>query len=374
MDANILPKSEATELFYRIALSFVPGVGSKTAAVLLNHFGCAKDIFYASAKKLKSIPGIHPAKALSFRDATVLQVAEKELAFVAKQGIQVLLPDMPEFPQRLLLCEDAPSLLYYKGNASLNSKHIVAVIGTRNHTEYGQRITAALVEALQDRHDLLLVSGLALGIDTVAHQAAIHHGIPTVGVLGHGLDRLYPAANRALASQMTESGGLLSEFPSGTKPDKQHFPIRNRIVAGMCDVTVVTESDEKGGAMITAYLACGYNREVAAFPGRVTDNCSRGTNKLIQKNIAALISDAKDLLQLMNWYPGTKKTAQPELFPQLSPDEQPLIALLNREEPVHTDKLLQQSGYTPARLASVLLQLEMKGLIQSLPGKRYGRL
>lgn len=370
MSTNILPNED--ELFFQLALSFVPNVGSKTARLLLNYYDSAKDIFKASVRELKQIDGVGEVRAGMFRNHDAFKLAEKELAYVMRHDIGILLFNRAGYPKRLLHCDDAPLLLFYKGTADLDAVKTIAVIGTRSHTDYGERITENLLDQLSGIQDLIVISGLAFGIDTIAHRACIKNGIDTVGVLGHGMDRMYPATNRALSKEMMLKGGLLTEFPSGTKPDRQNFPVRNRIVAGMSDVTVVVESDVKGGAMITAYLACSYNREVAAFPGRVYDSRSGGPNMLIRKNIASMITDAGDLLALMRWDEQPVKTpAQQKLWQQLSDEEHIITTLLQQQETLHSDELRLRSGFSHPQLAAVLLQLEMHGIIKSLPGKMY---
>ena len=294
--------------------------------------------------------------------------------FAEQHKVKLLPIGHPAYPSRLLQCEDAPLVLYYKGEADLNAAKTAAIIGTRKNTDYGQRCTEGLVEALASIPDLLIVSGLALGIDTLAHRSALRHSIPTIGVLGHGLDKLYPATNAALAREMLTQGGLLTDFPAGTRLSPQNFPVRNRIVAGLCDVTIVVESDVKGGAMITASVALGYHREVAAFPGRIYDGRSEGPNFLIRKNMASLIRGADDLLELMNWQADSKqpsRAVQARLFATLSEDEQTIVNLLKDKDTVHTDELMHRTGFAYPHLASVLLNLEMQDLIKSLPGKIY---
>jgi DNA processing protein len=249
---------------------------------------------------------------------------------------------------------------------------MVAVIGTRKYTDYGQRLCEDLIEGLKGEEDTLIISGLAHGIDTIAHKSALKNNLSTIGVLGHGLDRIYPATNKNLSKEMQEHGGLLSEFPSNTLPDKSNFPMRNRIVAGISDVTVVVESDISGGALITARIASSYNRDVAAFPGRVHDNKSSGCNELIRTNVAAMITKADDLLELMGWQKDKKnKTVQKQLFLNLSAEEQTIINILQTKDSVHADELLHASDMTNSQLAGVLLGLEMQGLIKALPGKFY---
>jgi len=367
----MLPKEE-TRHFYEIALSFVPDVGPKTARALLAKFPTAEAIFGAPLKELKTISGLTEPRAKMFRSPDVLKRAETELEFALKNGVSVLFLTDENYPKRFLNCEDPAIVLYYKGSANLNVSKTIAIIGTRKNTDYGQRATEDLVEGLQGIDDIIVISGLALGIDTFAHKSSLKHRIPTVGVVGHGLDRIYPHSNKSLADDMISRGGLLTEFPSETLVSRQNFPVRNRVVAGVSDITVVIESDVKGGAMITAYIAHGYNREVAALPGRIYDSKSGGPNLLIRNNIAAMITGADDLLELMNWgkHEGGK-AVQKQLFLELSPDEQTVYDLLREKDSLHTDDLLYQSGFASPRLASVLLQMEMQGVIKALPGKHY---
>ena len=366
----MLPNDE--ELYYRLALSFVPEVGAKRGMALLQHFDTAKEIFKAPLKELKKIDGITEERARAFKSDAVLQRADEELRFVQKHEVQVMLITDSDYPQRLTHCNDAPLLLYYKGSANLNAGKIMAIVGTRKNTDYGQKLCETLIEGLQTQDDIIVVSGLAYGIDAIAHRKSVELGIPTVGGLGHGLDRIYPATNKHLAKDMLQNGGLLTEFPSGTVPDRTNFPMRNRIVAGISDVTVIVESDRSGGSLITAYMASGYNREVAAFPGRVSDNKSTGCNNLIRSNIAAMITGPGDLLELMNWNKGKQpKAVQKQLFLNLSDEEQKLVDILQTKDSVHADDLYYQTGLGGSQLAATLLQLEMQGLIKTLPGKHY---
>ena len=364
----MLSKEENEELFYKLALTFVPGIGAKTGRILLEHFGSAKKVFLAPAKELRHAEGIGEIKVKGFKDISILKRAEKELDFVLKNSISVIPYGAIK---RLLQCSDAPLLLYYKGMANLDAQRVVAIVGTRKNTDYGTKLCEELVEGLRSVENILIVSGLALGIDAIAHKKSVLLGIPTVGVLGHGLDRIYPFTHKALAAQMIENGGLLTEFPMGTNPDKNNFPMRNRIVAGISDITVVVESSLSGGALITAYMANGYNRDVAAFPGRINDTRSAGCNELIRNNVASLITKPEDLIELMNWSSKKVKTVQKQLFLDLTVTEQKLIEILNTKEKVHADDLLLSTGLDNSILAATLLQLEMMGLIKSLPGKFY---
>ncbi len=367
----MLRGEEQEEIFYQLALTYVPGIGTKTGRVLLEHFGNAVTIFKRPIKELNNICKIGETKIKGFKDEEVLKKAERELAFVLKNDLDALYHNH-NFPKRLSNCSDAPLLLFYKGNANLDAAKVVAIVGTRKNTDYGHKLCEELVEGLRSLENVLVVSGLAFGIDAIAHKRCVQLGIPTVGVLGHGLDRVYPYIHKELAEQMTENGGLLTEFPSETLPDRTNFPMRNRIVAGMSDVTVVVESQAAGGALITAHMASGYNREVAAFPGRVNDCKSIGCNELIRTNIAGMITNAEDLAEMMNWNnEGRPKAVQKQLFINLTIDEQKIVDLLQTKDSVHADELFYGTGLANSQLAATLLQLEMQGLIKALPGKLY---
>lgn len=371
--ANMLPFQEEN-LLSELALTFVDGVGPKTIRALISRFGTASEVFQAPLRSLKSIPGMGEQRARAVKDSAVMKRAETELAFIQKHQIKPLFFTDAEYPHRLKQCDDAPSILFYRGSAPLEFQKVLAIVGTRKNTDYGLRVTEALIEGLQSQTDLCIVSGLAFGIDAIAHRKSLQCGIPTIGVVGHGLDRIYPNANKALAREMVGNGGVLTEFPSGTKPDRTNFPLRNRVVAGMSDVTVLVESDIKGGAMITAYMARYYNREVAAFPGRTIDQRSGGPNKLIRDNIAALITDVSDLLNLMDWQgqkPASKQQAL--LFGNLNPEEEHILNALESGDGLHVDELLHRTGMPMSQLASQLLQMEMRGLIRALPGKMFRR-
>ncbi len=359
------------ELFYQLALTYVPGVGSKTGRALLERYGSAAAIFKLPVKELKNNDGITDIRAKGFKDPEVMNKAEHELDYVLKKDVQLIFHGH-NYPNRLSNCSDAPLVLFYKGNADLHAAKVVAIVGTRKNTDYGHQLCEELIEGLQSLENVLIVSGMALGIDGIAHKKCVQLGMPTVGVPGHGLDRMYPHSHRELAEQMIENGGLLTEFPSETLPERNNFPMRNRIVAGLSDVTVVVESPVSGGALITAHLASGYNREVAAFPGRVNDTRSAGCNELIRTNIAALINNTSDLVELMNWDKERKpKAIQKQLFINFTPEEQQIVDLLQARDNVHADELFHQTGLANSQLAATLLQLEMQGIIKSLPGKYY---
>ena len=360
------------EIYYQIALSFVPNIGPKIANGLIAEIGSAKGVLTAPLKQLLKLEGVGELRAKSLKETSIYALADKEINYIHNKNISVFHQHHVQYPQRLLQCSDAPQLLYYKGTADLNVAKTVAIIGTRKNTEYGQRLTNDLIEGLSKFPEILVVSGLAHGIDTIAHKAALKNNLKTVGVLGHGLNTIYPVANKNLAKEMVEQGALLTEFASNSKMDKGNFPARNRIVAGISDITVVIESDIKGGALITAYLANSYNREVAAFPGRAYDTKSSGTNMLIRKNMATLITSSDDLLEFMGWQkPKKQAVVQTQLLLNLSDEEQLIIKFLQEKDTTHSDELLQRSGLGSSILASNLLMLEMQGLIKTLPGKYY---
>lgn len=360
------------DLLYQIALTLIPNIGDVHSKALVNHFGSAEAIFRAPKKELDALEGVGSVRASSIINFRDFSVAEAELRFVETYKIKTLFLTDKEYPQRLLNCYDSPALLYYKGNADLNTSKIVAIVGTRSHNDYGKNICEKLVEELKNE-DILIISGLAFGIDTIAHKTSLKNNMSTVGVIAHGLDRVYPSQNSALAKQMISCGGLLTEFKSNTIPGKQNFPGRNRIVAGISDAVVVIESGIRGGSLITAELGNGYNKDVFAFPGRVGDTKSEGCNYLIKNNKAALITGADDLLENMGWKQSKKPSVkkQRELFIELTTDEKIVVEILQTQEQVHIDDLYFKSKLSSSAVAQALLMLEMQGVVFSLPGKIY---
>ncbi|MCO5240868.1 MAG: DNA-processing protein DprA [Chitinophagaceae bacterium] len=361
-----------SDLFYHIALTMVPHIGDVHARELLQHFGDAEKVFTARKSSLDHFPGIGTVRSRSIKAFKDFKRVEDELRFIERYNITVLRQTDAGYPKRLLHCYDAPFLLYFKGNADLNHHKIMAVIGTRNHTDYGKEMTAGILEDIA-RHDVLIISGLAYGIDTLAHKAALKNQLSTIGVLAHGLDHIYPSANKSLAKEMTTRGGLLTDFMSGTPPDKQNFPKRNRIVAGMSDATLVIETQINGGSMITAELANSYNKDVFAVPGRATDAKSAGCNYLIRSNKAALITSGKDLAAFMNWgeAPVKKKTIQKELFTEQTAEEKTILKIIGEKETVSIDEIAAGCNFSSSRIAASILNLELQGLITAMPGKRY---
>jgi DNA processing protein len=360
-------------LHHRIALSFVKNLGPVSAKSLIAYLGSEEAIFKTSVAKMVKIPGIGDKRVALWDFDDALKKAEKELLFIEKHGIEVIFYTDSRYPKRLKNCGDSPVLLYAKGKMELNPPHIISIVGTRNATDYGRQLCKQLIEELQ-QYQVLIVSGLALGIDVAAHKECLRLNMPTVGVLGHGLDRLYPSQNRATADKMLENGGLLSEYPSGTIPDRENFPQRNRIVAGIADATVVIEAGIKGGALITAEIANSYNRDVFAFPGRLGDDYSEGCNFLIRNNKAGLLTCVADLAFSLGWEKTdhAKPVEQFVLPLDLSADERLIFDILQQHKaPLAIDDLTIKANMPMSMLAMNLLNMEMQGYIRSLPGKTY---
>ncbi len=360
------------DLIYKIALTLIPGVGSVNGKSLVAYCGGVRAVFLEKKRALLKIPGIGEQTVNAISNHNVFDRAEEEVRFISQKNITPLFYLEKDYPIRLKQCHDSPLMLYYKGTADLNVPKVVAMVGTRNATEYGRDMCRKIIEGLVEQN-VLIISGLAYGIDTWSHKAALENKLETVGILGHGLDRVYPYANRSLAEKMLENGGLLSEYMSSTLPDRENFPMRNRIIAGMSDAVVVVEAAETGGALITAEIANSYNRDVFAIPGRIGDLHSEGCNKLIKINKAALLQSAKDIIYLMNWndVKGNKKSMQRQLFINLSSDEELIVETLKEKGDLDIDTLLIETAMMPAKAASVLLNMEFEGIIRCLPGKVY---
>lgn len=365
-----------SEKVYQIALTLVPNIGTVHAKTLAEHFGSATAIFSASIRELEALEGIGEIRARSIRRFSDFKKAESQLLAAEKQGITSIFIGSPEYPARLLNCYDPPTLLYGKGNTQIDQRHTVGIIGTRMHSEYGRVQTETLIRKLAAL-PVTIISGMAFGIDGVAHKAALTYGLPTIGVMANGLDIIYPAQHHALARDMLlHNGGLMTEYPIGMQPEKHHFPVRNRVVAGLCDAIVVMETGIKGGSMITATLANDYNREVFAFPGRAGDSKSSGCNLLIRQHKANLITDADSLLQDMGWQtPARRKETnlQLPLLPRLDQETTAVFEAIRQKETVTVDELYRLTGLGSGTVAAAILSLEMLNLIECLPGKRYRR-
>lgn len=359
-----------SDLKYQIALTRIPNVGDILAKKLVAYCGGVEAVFTENKKALLGIPGVGEHVAKSVISHKVFDRVEEEIKFIEKNNIQPLFYLDEKFPKRLTHCADSPVMLYFKGEADFNAEKIIAVVGTRDNTKYGQDITEKFIADLKGQN-IIVVSGLAYGIDILAHRACVKEAIPTIGVLAHGLDDIYPGVHASTANKMLENGGLLTEFLSNTNPDKENFPKRNRIVAGMVDAVVVIESKKDGGSLITADIACSYSRDVFAFPGRVNDVTSEGCNYYIKQNKAGLITSAKDMLLAMRWEEDTKKKpVQRQLFVSLTPEEEVLVDQL-KNGAQHIDELCVNAKFSMSKVSSLLLNLEFSGVVKSLPGKKY---
>ncbi|WP_282918690.1 DNA-processing protein DprA [Porphyromonas macacae] len=364
------------EQLYGIALTMIPGVGHIGAKRLMDGMHSAADVF----RLRKEIPGRMPevseriVQALDCPEA--IARAEREMEFIARNRIRCLTLNDEDYPSRLRECEDAPVVLFYKGEADLNALRVINLVGTRHAGDYGKGLCDAFLGDLKALcPDVLVVSGLAYGIDIHAHRAALANELPTVGVLAHGLDRIYPHVHRKTAVDMLQHGGLLTEFLSGTNPDRHNFVSRNRIVAGMCDATIVVESAEKGGSLITAELAESYHRDCFAFPGRVGDEYSKGCNRLIRDNKASLLLSAEDFVSAMGWGVPVRQdkteNVQRALFPELTEEEQAVVRILQRQGALQINTLVVEADIPVHKMSALLFELEMKGIIRVLAGGMY---
>lgn len=361
----------SADLLYQISLTQVNGIGPVQSRLLIEQFNSAEAIFKAKKKDLSDIEGIGEIKANQIKSFTDFITAEDEIKFIEKHHIQPLFITDKQYPQKLLNCYDAPVLMYYKGDADLNNQKSLSIIGTRSNTDYGKRITEELIENLKE-YQVTIYSGLAFGIDAIAHKAALKNDLATVGVLAHGLQSIYPHQHKTLAKDMLLQGGLLTEFTKDTKADKHNFPRRNRIVAGISDATIVIETDVKGGSMITAELAFNYNKDLFAIPGRISDAKSSGCLQLIHQNKAILLSNVQQLIENLGWSQKQfKKQNQRNLFVDLSKDEQTIVEILKLKEQVSIDEIFLQSKLNSSSIAAALLNLELQNIVSSLPGKMY---
>lgn len=358
------------ERIYQIALSLLSGVGPTTAKQLVESLGSLERVFTEKESNFRHFLNlkIDLSKGLN-REACLIR-AEQELDYLEKNDIQLYFYQDPNYPANLKQCGDAPIVLFAKGKLHFNKRNI-SIVGTRKSTIYGKKMTDQLVADLAP-HDVQIISGLAHGIDKASHEAAINNSLSTIGVLGHGLDTMYPAAHRYLADKMLEDGGIVTEFISGTIGEPSNFPRRNRIVAGLSEATVVVESSETGGSMITANLANDYNREVFAFPGYADKEFSSGCNNLIKRSKAHLITKAEDLVQVLGWEEKTAETvSSQEIIEDLNDSEAQLVSLFMERGDIDFDSLAIASQMDSSNISVHLFNLEMKGLIKTLPGKRY---
>ncbi|HLP04379.1 MAG TPA: DNA-processing protein DprA [Paludibacter sp.] len=362
-------------LKYQIGITLIRGIGSTLAKNLIAYIGSVEGVFHEKRKNLAKIPGIGDILSAEIASQQVIDRAEKEICFIEKNKIRPLFYTDREYPFRLKECADSPVMIYTKGDCDLNNSRLVGIVGTRNATETGKENCRKLIADLAlSLPNTFIVSGLAYGIDICAHKAALENGLPTIGVVAHGLDRVYPAAHRSTATKMVHQGALLTEYLSQTNPDRPNFVQRNRIIAGLSDAIIVVESAVRGGALITAEAANEYNRDVFAFPGRVSDEWSGGCNALIKNNNASLIESADDIIRFMNWEKQNlgDQVFQPSLFPYLSDDEQEIVGALRlRAEGIQVNELAIATTKPFSKISSLLLEMEFKGIVKCLPGGIY---
>lgn len=363
------------ELQALLALTCTPRIGVIIGRKLVEGMGSAKAVYEHRTELPDILPGARSSLIQLLDCPAAMKRAEVEMEWMEKHRVRCLAFTDNDYPSRLRECEDAPLALYYCGNTNLNVRHVVSIVGTRKYSEYGRDLCASFVRDLARLcPDVLVVSGLALGIDVASHRAALANGLPTVGVLAHGLDRIYPYVHRSVAHEMVQHGGLLTEFMSFTEPEKQNFLQRNRIIAGMAEHTVVVESAVRGGSLFTARLAQDYGRLCHTFPGRVNDETSKGCNFLIRDNVAGLITSAEDFVNAAGWETSAEASAgvQRTLFVELNPDEERVMNILrNAEDGMQINELVVESDIPYSRLSSLLFSLEMKGLVRALPGACY---
>lgn len=363
-------------LAYQIGIGMIPRIGSINAKRLIAYCGGVEAVFNQSKKALMQIPGIGLVTAHGIANQDVLDRAKQEVEFIEKHGIKAYFYLDSDYPSRLKNCEDGPIVLFSKSRANFdfNQQKIISIVGTRSITDYGIDMCNSIIEDLVNRgHGLVVVSGLAYGVDVCAHKAALRHGIPTVGVLGHGLDIMYPSVHRRVAKEMVEQGALVTDFPSESNFDRKNFIKRNRIIAGLSDATLVVESAESGGSLITADIAQSYNREVLAIPGLAKSKYSKGCNLLIKTNKAALVESAQDVEFQLGWETANSSFSQQQLsfVPDLTPDEQKVYNVIKEFGQEVIDVICFKTNMPVAKVSSILLNLEFAGLVNCRPGKVF---
>ncbi len=361
-----------TELLNTLALLRVEGVGDIVAKRLINHCGSAEAVFKAKRSHITGIEGIGEILYNSLKNKNVHALAEAEIKFIKSSGIKPLFYLEADYPERLKHCIDGPVLLFSSGNINLQGRKTISIVGTRQMTSYGADFCRKLIEDLAPL-DPVIISGFAYGVDIHAHTIAMEQNLQTIGVVAHGLNQVYPKVHKKYVSKMEENGGFFTEFWSTSNPDKENFVRRNRIVAGLSEATVIIESADKGGSLITANIANDYNRDVFAVPGRVTDKYSMGCNNLIKSQRASLLTNAADLIYMLNWQLEDKKTkpVQKQLFVMLDADEQKVYDYLQKNGKGLMDIIALECEMPIFRLSSLLLTMELKGVIRPLPGKLF---
>lgn len=371
---NYILMSNSEEKLYQIALTLIPKIGDVLVRQLISYCGSAEQTFKTPIPKLLKIPNIGRVIAQNIQDKSVLENAWKIIQEADKQGVELLFYTDKNYPNRLKQLYDSPVLMYYKGKAELNTLRTVAIVGTRQSTEYGKQTTEHIIQELS-QYNPLIVSGLAYGIDIVAHKACLKNNVPTIGVMASGIDLIYPYQHKNTSIQMQEMGGILTEQTFGTQPDPRFFPQRNRIIAGMADVTIVVEAAVKGGALITAEYANNYHRDVFAVPGQIGKSFSEGCNKLIKENKAQIFTSIKDVIEALSWdvngEVNNNKISSLMDFSTFTEEESAVMSILIKNEEMHIDDLAWKAQIHVAKLSSLLLNLEFQGHIKSLVGKKY---
>lgn len=360
------------ELLNLLALINAEGIGDVLAKKLISYCGSASAVFSEKKQSLAKIPGVGTSITYNLKNKTNFERAFQEIEYIDKNSIQFSYFKDDDYPNYLKHCFDAPVLFFKKGDIDINNYKTISIVGTRQMTSYGKSVLEDLILKLKE-YNPIIVSGLAYGVDIHAHKLALEHQLQTIGVLAHGLDRVYPSIHKKYANEMFKNGGLITEFWSGTKPDKENFVKRNRIVAGLSQATIVIESAEKGGSLITADLANSYNRDVFAVPGRITDAYSRGCNQLIKINKAATLTSAKDVAYILGWEKDdeNKKAIQQQLFIELNDTEKQVYNYLLKEGKQQLDVIALHCNLPIFKIATLLLTLELKGVIKPLPGKIF---
>ena len=360
-------------LKHKIALGLIPRIGDINARKLVAHFGSVEAVFSESYRNVLKIPGIGPEIAKYICDRSYIAAAEKEAEYVTKNNIRTYFYLDNDYPYRLRQCDDSPVVFFFRGTCDLDSNKIISVVGTRNATSRGKELCDRIIGELAQRHpELIIVSGLAYGIDIAAHKAALANKLQTIGVLGHGLGTMYPSMHESTARAITVSGGLLTDFVSDALPERNNFLKRNRIIAGISDATLVVESGEKGGALVTADIAASYNRDVFAIPGRPGDQWSAGCNNLIKNNKAALIECAAYLEYFLGWESEKSRLpVQRSLFADLDENEKSVFELISKEGEMTIDAICRILNMPVHKLSSQLLQMELKGILKCHPGNLY---
>ena len=361
------------QLKHKIALGLIPRIGDINARKLVSHFGCVEAIFHEPYRNLTKIPGIGSGIAKYISDRSYLDTAEKEAEYVTKNNIRTYFYLDNDYPFRLRQCDDSPVVFFFRGTCNLDSLKILSIVGTRNATPRGRDLCENIIKGLAAGHpDLIIVSGLAYGIDIASHKAALVNNLQTIGVLAHGFKTIYPAIHASTAKTMMSGGGLLTDFLSDALPERNNFLKRNRIIAGLSDATLVIESGIKGGALITADIANSYNRDVFAVPGRPDDQWSAGCNSLIRTNKAFLTECSDDIEYFLNWKPQKSKPAvQRTLFSELDETEKKIFELISKQGELTIDTICRSLDMPVYKLSSLLLQMEFKGLVKCYPGNLY---